>query len=127
MLSIDCFLGTSTETSLEANNDFFRIYYIKLLIMGLLPILLFLCCYIVWGIYSCKTKDYSNLKSRAISSLIILLFLFHPNIVQYMFSAFKYIFSFNTLVVIKLMMKKEFTQTYKYYATKDLICFGLLE
>ena len=95
--------------------------------MGLLPILLFVCCYIVWGIYSWKNKDYSNLKSRAISSLIILLFLFHPNIVQYMFSAFKYLFSFNTLVVTKLMAKKEFTLTYKSYATKVLISFGLLE
>ena len=79
-MSFDCFIGTSS-TSLDSSNEFFRIYYVKLLMMALLPISLFLVCYVVWGIYSCKVKDYSNLKSRAISSLVILLFLFHPNIV----------------------------------------------
>ena len=88
-MSFDCFLGSSSSTSLESSNDFFRIYYIKLMMMSLLPICLFLVCYLVWGIYSWKVKDYSNLKSRAISSFVILLFLFHPNIVQYMFGAFK--------------------------------------
>ena len=80
-MSFDCFVSSKASTSLETSNDFFRVYYVKLLMMSLLPICLFLVCYMVWGIYSYKVKDYSNLKSRAISSVVILLFLFHPNIV----------------------------------------------
>lgn len=88
ILSFDCFLG-QTSTSLDKSDDYFRVYYIKLLMMALLPITLFMICYTVWGIYSWKVKDFSNLKNRAISSVVILLFLFHPNIVQYMFGSFK--------------------------------------
>lgn len=57
--------------------------------MALLPILLFMMCYAVWSVIAYIKKTKEVLRSRAISSLVILLFLVHPNIVQYMFSAFK--------------------------------------
>lgn len=62
--------------------------------MALLPFILFLICYAVWGVIAYKKKDFSTLKNRAISSLVILLFLVHPNIVQYMFGAFKYVIDY---------------------------------
>ena len=58
--------------------------------MALLPLLLLLLCYIIWGIYSWAIKKYYLIKTRATSSLVILLFLVHPNIVSFMFGVFKY-------------------------------------
>ena len=59
------------------------VYYEKLVIFGLLPIILAVCDYIVW-IVICyfKGNDFSQLKSKTTSTLVVLLFLVHPNIVQ---------------------------------------------
>ncbi len=67
---------------------FSRILYVKILIMSLLPIIFFIVCYSVWSIISCRNRDPRLLKTRAISSVVILLFFIHPNIVQYMFDMF---------------------------------------
>ena len=80
IFSFDCFIKNAKNEA-DTSNNIFRVYYIKLMLMALLPVLLFIACYTVWGIYSWRVKDYSNIRSRAISSLVILLFLFHPNIV----------------------------------------------
>jgi hypothetical protein len=57
--------------------------------MSLLPIILGLICYGVWVLIAYFNKDYKTVMTKAISSLVILLFLVHPNIIQYMFSALK--------------------------------------
>ena len=67
---------------------FSRIIYIKVLIISILPIVFFIVCYCVWAIISCRNRDPKLLKTRAISSVVILLFFIHPNIVQYMFDMF---------------------------------------
>lgn len=86
---MDCFLSRQIDNSTDASDEFFRPLYFKVLLMSFLPILLFIGCYSVWALISLKTKDYKNLKSRSISSLVILLFLIHPNLVQMMFKLFK--------------------------------------
>ncbi|CDW79374.1 UNKNOWN [Stylonychia lemnae] len=58
------------------------------MIYALMPILLFIICYFVWSIISCKKRDPQLLKSRAISSIVILLFFVYSNIVQQMLDAF---------------------------------------
>jgi len=57
--------------------------------MALFPILIFVGCYIVWYFIGLAKTNLRHLtKQRAISSLVIVLFLVHPDIVQYMFSVF---------------------------------------
>jgi hypothetical protein len=68
--------------------DFTRVIYIKVLIMSLLPFLLFLACYGVWFIISYKKRDPRLLRTRAISSVVILLFFVHSELVQFMFDMF---------------------------------------
>ena len=62
--------------------------YLKLLLFALLPFLLAFACYFTWAIISCKSKDHSVLKTKAVSSLVILLFLVHPTLVSFFFKAF---------------------------------------
>ena len=92
LFSFDCFLvGEAGDvlTYLDPTKQYFRVFYVKLIIMALLPIILSIIVYSVWGIICCVKKDYSQLKTKAISSMVILLFLIHPNIVQTMFSHFQ--------------------------------------
>jgi len=56
--------------------------------MALLPLLIFISCYAIWYIIGAFKRSQAVTKSRAISSLVIILFLVHPDIVQYMFSIF---------------------------------------
>jgi len=58
--------------------------------LALLPLLLGLISYASWVVFYIRKKiTMEQLKNRAISTLVILLFLCHPNIVQYMFNTFK--------------------------------------
>ena len=99
VISVDCFL--SGQSSADANSTssssqttghsflfFSRIIYFKEMIMALIPIIFFVVSYSVWAVISCKNKDYSVLKTRAIASVVILLFFVHPNLVQFMFDMF---------------------------------------
>lgn len=55
----------------------------------MMPIILAGICYGAWYIRSKKMPGgFEEVKGRAISSLIVLLFLIHPNLVQYMFDTF---------------------------------------
>ena len=88
IFSLDWFLdqrkyGRSNTTSL---------YYIKMIMIGLLPIVITIWCYIVWTIYYwfIKAKVSKDKKiSRIVSSIIILFLFIHPSLVQYMFSIFE--------------------------------------
>ena len=57
---------------------------------ALLPVLLFLCSFGFWSIYYgvFARQDRHKYGGRFVASLIILLFLVHPNIVQNMFDNF---------------------------------------
>lgn len=53
-----------------------------------MPFLLFAASYGVWAIISIKQNDKKVLKTKAISTVVILLFLVHPNIVNFVFNVF---------------------------------------
>lgn len=57
--------------------------------MALLPFILVVCSYGFWAIYSICKRISGTVSAKAISTLVIMLFLVHPNIVQYMFFDFK--------------------------------------
>lgn len=57
--------------------------------MGLLPIIIALIVYSFWYIYRAFKKNAIEVGGKAISTVVILLFLVHPNIVQSMFFNFK--------------------------------------
>lgn len=54
-----------------------------------MPLFLIVVSYLVWGIISCKNADKSIIRVKATSSVVILLFLVHPNLVNYVFNVFK--------------------------------------
>ena len=60
----------------------------KLLIFALLPILMGIVSYSVWWANQCIKKLSVFEGNKAISTLVISLFIIHPNIVQYMFNDF---------------------------------------
>lgn len=54
-----------------------------------MPIILLGLCYGFWWVKSRKSASgFDGVRGRAISSLIVLLFLIHPNLVQYLFDTF---------------------------------------
>lgn len=71
------------------DDGFMPVYYQKLTLFGLMPIILGICDYLVW-IVICyvKGRDFSQLKSKTTSTLVVLLFLVHPNIVKSVFLSF---------------------------------------
>jgi hypothetical protein len=70
-------------------DSFLRIYYQKLVMFALMPFIICGLSYLFWFFKSRKLPGgFSEVRGRAISSLVILLFLVHPNLVQYMFDTF---------------------------------------
>lgn len=90
-LSIDCFLnkGPSNSTSDSPNDGALRILYLKVLIMAVVPIVMVILVYLAWALITCRQSDKKACKEKAFSSMVIILFLVHPSIVQYMFKVFK--------------------------------------
>mmetsp|Transcript_9017 Transcript_9017/g.6792 ORF Transcript_9017/g.6792 Transcript_9017/m.6792 type:complete len:106 (-) Transcript_9017:66-383(-) len=80
--------GNYTDDEIETDDSLFNVYYIKIIMMALLPFLIFIGCYGIWYLIGLCQRSLSKTKSRAIASLVIVLFLVHPDIVQYMFSMF---------------------------------------
>lgn len=88
MLSIDCFLDSREETDLDAKDTGFKVFWQKMIIYAILPFILALVSYGFWWLYARYKKMEALPYNRAISTLVILLFLVHPNIVEYMFNGF---------------------------------------
>ena len=55
---------------------------------AVLPIILFILVVGFWSLYRVIKRYKVNVGSRIMSTLVIVLFLVHPNIVQYMFFDF---------------------------------------
>ena len=85
--SLDWFLDPRTNLF----NSFLRVYYQKMIIYAIIPIVMLILSVIVWTIYFWfkKNVEEGKKKGRIIATIIILLFLIHPKIVQFMFSNFK--------------------------------------
>lgn len=56
---------------------------------ALLPFALFIISFVFWTVYKIIARSNSYPFGRAIATLIVTLFLIHPNIVQYTFKDFK--------------------------------------
>eukprot|EP00347_Sterkiella_histriomuscorum_P017868 403347667 len=100
IFSFDCFLDTrgTNQTSSDQNpfeyiptqdNGFIRIFFQKLVMIALLPIILVLCSFGAWHLIRCISRRQFDVLGKAISSTVIVLFLAHPSIIQYMFFNFK--------------------------------------
>ena len=87
-LSFDCFMDDRSES--EDSEEASDLYFSKLIMFALLPLVLMLCSILFWAVfYICKNRDERyKAKARIIATIIILLFLIHPSIVQLMFNSF---------------------------------------
>lgn len=65
-----------------------RVYYIKLIIYALLPLILSLAAFTFWFIYSGIKKTRQHLRHYLISTIVILLFMVHSDITKKMFASF---------------------------------------
>ena len=86
IFSVDWFLDSRSD-----DNDLnpIRLFYQKMIIYALLPILVFIGNIGFWYIYySFKKNQVGKRAGRIAATVIILLFLIHPTIVRYMFSNF---------------------------------------
>ena len=93
ILSFDCFLDQRSEdsdTSSDSESNLIRLYYQKMIMYTVMPMVIALCSFSFWNLYYCNKGRIGKLKkpSRIMATLIILFFLVHPSIVQYMFSNF---------------------------------------
>ncbi|CDW85156.1 UNKNOWN [Stylonychia lemnae] len=84
IISFDCFLDENASNESQESRLFFQ----KLIIIGFLPFLLTFICILVWLILKKLSSKRIHITDRIISSLVILLFLAHPSLVQYSFSNF---------------------------------------
>eukprot|EP00347_Sterkiella_histriomuscorum_P023840 403333206 len=91
ILSFDCLVAdTANITSNSPSGGFaiVRTVYIKMTLMAVLPFILAILCFSVWWIISRKKKDASLLRTKAISSIVIVLFFVYSSIVQSMLDMF---------------------------------------
>jgi len=87
VFSFECFMDSRREGE-DTSASLYRIYFMKLGIISVLPFLVLATSATFWNIYLSfykRPKDFSN---RFISTVIILLFLIHPTIVQVLFDVF---------------------------------------
>ena len=86
-LSFDWFIDQRNN----GGSNQIRLYYKKMIMYALLPFVASIVSTIFWFVFYKIAKDYDNSKrnGRIIATVIILMFLVHPTIVQYMFSNFK--------------------------------------
>lgn len=77
VFSFDCYMTGISDTN---------VIYQKLIMMFILPGLIVSISVLFWGFIGAKRNDFSIMRKQMVSTIIILLFLAHPNIVQAMFS-----------------------------------------
>ena len=89
ILSFDWFLDRRNG---DSGNEI-RLFYQKMIMFALLPLILAIGSISFWYVYFCNTKKTEIVrekrKGRIMATLIIWFFLVHPTLVQYMFSNFK--------------------------------------
>ncbi|CAG9326025.1 unnamed protein product [Blepharisma stoltei] len=78
--SFDCFLDTGQGMD--------QVYFNKLILMSLIPIVIGLISLLFWGTMAIYKRSAKTFKNDLISTIVILLFLFHPNLVKAMFGVF---------------------------------------
>lgn len=88
ILSFDCFLDQRSSNG--SSKNVIELFYQKMIMYAILPFLLVFASFASWSLIYCfkKKVDKSKKKGRIVATIIILFFLVHPNIVQYMFNSF---------------------------------------
>eukprot|EP00347_Sterkiella_histriomuscorum_P006984 403350694 len=66
-----------------------RITFVKIILISVLPLMLIACSIVGWQFYKVAFRKAISLFSRVMSTAVIVLFLAHPSIVQFMFLNFK--------------------------------------
>ena len=91
ILSFDCFLDSRDPKNPDpsAADDGLRITYIKLIMVEVLPVIMSLVAILIWLLVACYRRTMRKVCSRVISTVIVLLFLAHPTIVQINFDLLK--------------------------------------
>ena len=86
-LSFDWFLDQRGG----GGSNLIRLYYQKMIMYAFVPLIMAAWSFLFWTLYFClrKKADATKKIGRIVATLIILFFLIHPTIVQYMFSNFK--------------------------------------
>eukprot|EP00347_Sterkiella_histriomuscorum_P001991 403369895 len=86
IVSFDCFLDNRKSNTDSSST---RLFFYKLIMISIIPFICAIASFGFWYLYwNIKKKSFEYL-GKAISTLIILLFLVHPSIVQNMFYNFK--------------------------------------
>ncbi|CDW85128.1 UNKNOWN [Stylonychia lemnae] len=92
IFSVDCFLNSKEQSSqqMKQNNQqfFIRIFYFKLALFALMPFMLLILCNIIWMIILRKPRQKAIRNTKSVSSMVILLFLIHPNLIKFVFNTF---------------------------------------
>jgi hypothetical protein len=83
VFSYDCLISYY-DASLTSED----MYFIKMIYMALLPFSIIIIAFFIWGIIAMMQQSTKPLKDEFASTVIILLFLIHPNIVRHLFSTF---------------------------------------
>ena len=88
LLSVDCLLD---QRSSDSDDSSIRVYYIKMIVWAVIPLILILITYVFWSIYFCfqRPEIRHKRRSRVLATLIIVLFTIHPMIANYMFFNFR--------------------------------------
>ena len=81
VISFDCYFMD------EGDNSGIDVYFDKLIIWAVLPAILILINFIVWGTYSAIKRNKKYLQQQAVTTLVILYFLIHPNLIKTFFFA----------------------------------------
>ena len=91
LLSFDCFLDSRDpeDTNPSAEGDGLRVTYIKLIMVEALPAIMTLVAILIWLLVACHRRTMEKVWSRVITTVIVLLFLAHPTIVQLNFDLLK--------------------------------------
>jgi hypothetical protein len=78
VLSIDCFIQEQGE----------KPEFIKLIVMAVIPFNVIIVSCLVWGVVALYRRSLANVRNELATTLLVLAFMTHPNIVKSMFSAF---------------------------------------
>mgnify|MGYP000739300986 CR=1 FL=1 len=81
LFSVDCYLQ-------DSGDSFENAVFIGAVIMSLLPLLLCVAAFLVWGVISLKKRSLEPMKKQLVATLIILFFTVHPTIINSLFSVF---------------------------------------
>jgi hypothetical protein len=83
ILSVDCYLGDSSDDDAYKN-----LYFDKIIIIALIPVIFSLAATAFWTVHFAVRRDKGVFSKQWVATLVVLFFLIHPNILRSNFSYF---------------------------------------